>query len=230
MNQLQRVFEYEGQQVRTTLIDGNPWFMADTVDALRSIDYEVGKYLGYVYALEIGSRVKIGMTSQPYTRLQNLASVIAVYGAEDVGRVLLSQAHTNYQSNERALHAAFGEVRVGRELFNMSLDNLIDSMPALRFVDESSELAEKAERSGKRLRQSLDKVLLAPMRGKCLFILRIDNELWTYHGRPEEAFTVLADMAENDGFSFLDGDVYVSAISGMRAVCLEDLSAKEATA
>lgn len=31
MGQLQRVFEYEGQQMRTTLIDGRPWFAAKDV-------------------------------------------------------------------------------------------------------------------------------------------------------------------------------------------------------
>ncbi|NMB26376.1 MAG: phage antirepressor Ant [Firmicutes bacterium] len=36
MNQLQRVFEYEGQQVRTTVIDGQLWFVAkDVCDILE---------------------------------------------------------------------------------------------------------------------------------------------------------------------------------------------------
>ena len=37
MGQLQRVFDYEGQQVRTTLIDGRPWFVAKDVCAILDI-------------------------------------------------------------------------------------------------------------------------------------------------------------------------------------------------
>lgn len=40
MNQLQRVFEYEGQQVRTVVIDGQPWFVAkDVCDVFGDTHY-----------------------------------------------------------------------------------------------------------------------------------------------------------------------------------------------
>lgn len=220
-----------GCSLRAVAIDGQLWFLAKDVGALKALDCGRKGYLGYVYALEIGDGVKIGMTTQPQTRLQSIASIIAVYGGREPGRVLLSQPHTNYQLNESALHSAFDDVRAGREMFDLSLDELISTMPALQFLDESREMAEEAERVGKRIRKALDRVLLGPIKEKSLFILRIDHELWTYHGRPGEAFALLADMAEKDGFSFLDGDVYVSNMSGMRAVCLEDLvSDGEATA
>lgn len=36
MGQLQRVFDYDGQQVRTAVIDGQPWFVAkDVCDILE---------------------------------------------------------------------------------------------------------------------------------------------------------------------------------------------------
>ena len=36
VNQLQRVFDYDGQQVRTAVIDGQPWFVAkDVCDILE---------------------------------------------------------------------------------------------------------------------------------------------------------------------------------------------------
>ena len=40
MNQLQRVFDYEGQQIRTVVVDGNPWFVAkDVCDVFGDTHY-----------------------------------------------------------------------------------------------------------------------------------------------------------------------------------------------
>jgi len=40
VNQLQRVFDYEGQQIRTVVVDGNPWFVAkDVCDVFGDTHY-----------------------------------------------------------------------------------------------------------------------------------------------------------------------------------------------
>jgi prophage antirepressor-like protein len=45
VGQLQRVFDYEGQQVRTTLIDGQPWFAARDVCDILGIAWQGSKTL-----------------------------------------------------------------------------------------------------------------------------------------------------------------------------------------
>lgn len=226
-NALQRVFEYEGRQVRTVVVDGEPWFVTDSVRSIKHLNLNRHRFVGYVYALEVGGRVKIGMTRSPLARLPKLASSIASLEGGTVGRVLLSQPHTNYAENERAVHEAFADRRLFGEFFNMTLDELIAAMPRLVFKDDSDRLAQEHERKSSRLQMLTKDVFLRPAPDVPVFVLRIGYEIWVHHAFSDDAVSKLAEMDVSEGFSLADADLYLASTKGVRAINLADIASKE---
>ena len=147
MNSLPQVFRYEGQRVRT-LIDesGEPWFVANQIEQLRLLPIKPSEYCGYIYAIEYGQNIKIGQTADAYKRMKALIAQARNYGDICVGRMAISQPHTNYAANERVLHAHWKALRIRGELFRVDLDRFISDSPSMGFLDETARLQAKTER------------------------------------------------------------------------------------
>lgn len=117
------------------------------LEALRVLDaQDKDTYKGYVYVCEYGNFVKIGSTSQPYTRFLALIRQGENYGDVTLGRFGVTKAHTNYRENEKELHDLFAIRRQdGTELFNVTFDNVIAEMGNLELKDETMLLTQKSD-------------------------------------------------------------------------------------
>ena len=122
---------------------------------LKQLENEMkDSYLGVVYILEYGENVKIGCTNQPFTRYRTLKHNAEDYGNVKIGKILLSEAHTNYRRNESILHKIFQGYRIlNTELFNVSFDDAMEKLNdvGLEFFNDSKEISLHAERSAKAL-------------------------------------------------------------------------------
>lgn len=139
-----KVFNYESSDVRVVNMNGEPWFVAKDVESLP--DKAPNEWMGFVYALEYGSGIKIGCTTQPLRRIKQLERTARNYSDLTVGRVAFSQPHTNYQENETALHRHFNSYRRGKsERYNLNLEMFLGQGPSLEYLDESKEKEIKSE-------------------------------------------------------------------------------------
>lgn len=105
------------------------------------------KYMGYIYALEWDDMVKIGYTTNPYKRYNELKSYAENYSKSHIGKFALSREHTNYKNNEYKLHQHFKKHRKkGTELFDVTIHQVITEIPkCLLFLNESKEIKEKTK-------------------------------------------------------------------------------------
>lgn len=89
--------------------------------------YAPEKYgLGYVYIAELGNRVKIGCSQNPFARLKYIDREARCFGGLSFKRVAVTPAHSNYQQNETAIHRHFKKFRVeGSEFFNLAFDTVV---------------------------------------------------------------------------------------------------------
>ena len=89
---------------------------------------------GFVYALEFGEKIKIGRSKNLAKRIKTLQLNASNCSAISPGRVAFSMSHSNYTKNEAVLHSFFKDKRRGKsELFNLCLDDFIQSVPVLAF-------------------------------------------------------------------------------------------------
>lgn len=105
-------------------------------------------YLGVFYAIEYGDRIKIGQSKKPYTRIMALKRNAEKYGGIILGRVCLSQAHTNHKENEAKLHNFFSKQRKQEtELFDINLDDFIRALSEIdiEYRDETAQIKSRAQ-------------------------------------------------------------------------------------
>lgn len=116
------------------------------VDKLKVLT-RTNKYMGYIYALEWDDMVKIGYTTNPYKRYNELKSYAENYSKSHIGKFALSREHTNYKNNEYKLHQHFKKHRKkGTELFDVTIHQVITEIPkCLLFLNESKEIKEKTK-------------------------------------------------------------------------------------
>lgn len=121
----------------------------DDLKRLKDIeDSVVNPYVGYFYLLEYGDDLKIGSTKYPYRRMVTLKSQTENYSDKSVHKVYFSQAHTNYEENEKYLHQVFSAVRIDRsERFRMSLSACLNQLASLpiKYKDDSDKLVQRSE-------------------------------------------------------------------------------------
>jgi len=115
---------------------GNLWFF-DEIDNIPKDGFS--PYRGYVYAIEYGSMLKIGQSRNLRQRLRTLKSHAKNYSGAPSGKFVFSLPHTNHLENEKILHEYFKSKRTNGELFNISIQDFIDSQPILDFKDKSEE-------------------------------------------------------------------------------------------
>lgn len=100
----------------------HPWIIVKDIDGIPSLTPRNTD--GYVYCLEFGSHVKIGMTKDIRTRMQTLKSSARNYGGFSVGRIAYTLPHERYQQNEKTLHKLYKSIRVRGELFAIPFDHI----------------------------------------------------------------------------------------------------------
>ena len=112
--------------------------------------YKFQDYLGYIYVLEYGNYVKIGCTTKPYERLIALKNQAEKYGNVQLGRIAISQEHTNYKDNERKLHKQYQEYRVNNtELFDVSIEIVVSDIPnCIELLDETEIIEQNIKTTG----------------------------------------------------------------------------------
>lgn len=145
-DQLLRVFDYHnGRQVRTVIKDGEPWFVGQDPTSIKECLPTGSEFCGYLYAIEYGQYLKIGRTRTPYQRIKSIASQAKNYAEVMVGRFAVSKPHTNFVENERLLHEHFRYARRNGELFEVTLDDFLNNLPPMRFLDETEKLRKRNE-------------------------------------------------------------------------------------
>lgn len=105
-------------------------------------------YIGFVYAIEYGNKLKIGYSAKPYTRLMALKRNAEKYGNVTLGRVCISTPHTNYKEIENFLHRRFIDFRIeGTELFDITFDYFTKVFRSERidFKDETESIKRKEQ-------------------------------------------------------------------------------------
>lgn len=104
-------------------------------------------YIGFYYFLEWGDLVKIGCSKKPYKRLMALKRMAENYGGLCIGRIGISQGHTNFAENEKILHKHFADYRHNdTELFSISFVDAVNSIPRdIVLKDETKEKEMKAD-------------------------------------------------------------------------------------
>lgn len=150
-----QLFSYQGQQVRTVIIDGEPWFVVKDVEALKALPVSPSPYCGYIYAVEYGTSIKIGRTQKPHRRLKAIVAQASNYAGPQTGAMIVSPPHTNFLENERLLHEHFRAEREKGELFRLTLEQFLQDMPKLQFLDETDRLSVKTEGSVRFLKSML---------------------------------------------------------------------------
>ncbi|WP_029423510.1 GIY-YIG nuclease family protein [Alicyclobacillus macrosporangiidus] len=139
-------FEYKEKSVRVVMVDGEPWFVAESNAQLNQPPFnKMRDYLGFVYVVEYGSFIKIGKTQNPHQRMKSIKSVGRNYGDTTIGRILVSRPHTNFNENERSIHEALSHHRVRGELFAMTLDEFMAGKFGLTFRDDVEMLRKRTE-------------------------------------------------------------------------------------
>ena len=109
------------------------WFLTDASN-LSELPLSEAKNQGFVYALEFGEKIKIGRTKNLAKRMKTLQLNANNCSVISPGKVAFSPSHSNYTKNEAILHSFFKDKRRGKsELFDLCLDEFIQSVPILTF-------------------------------------------------------------------------------------------------
>lgn len=104
--------------------------LADLKATCRKQDFPVFDRLGYVYVVEYGRRIKIGYSSDVWTRLHTLESQARNYGDKRFGRIAICSPIEHYRTLEHHLHLKFFNRRVSQynELFRCSFEKAADAL------------------------------------------------------------------------------------------------------
>lgn len=100
-------------------------------------------YYGLVYVMQWGNCVKVGCSSNIYSRLMSLNQT-ARYGGKEVTRIAITPFHYNYYENEKTAHKLLDRYRIkGTELFNVSFDFAVEIVNSLTLSDGKCEISRK---------------------------------------------------------------------------------------
>ncbi len=100
---------------------------------LNELDIQGYSKKGYIYILEYGNMLKIGVTSKPYSRLKGLSNLAEKYSNVSIGLMAISPIHYNYYENEKRLHNFFSSKRFKNgELFCLTIEEFFDSIEEVK--------------------------------------------------------------------------------------------------
>lgn len=82
---------------------------------------------GYLYIIEYGANVKIGVAANPLDRIRQLKNMANNYSLVELGRIAVSYPHKKYRENEARLHSAFQNERIRTgELFSARFQSVLE--------------------------------------------------------------------------------------------------------
>lgn len=126
-------------------------FPANELDELVNLYPDSYQENGYVYILDLGEKVKIGMSRSLPRRIPDLKRTLEKYGNNTIRHIAISPLHSNYSSNEKKLHEQFTLLRKeNTELFEQTFDYILDNLPAINFdppIPEQTILSDNAQNS-----------------------------------------------------------------------------------
>ena len=130
------------------------------IPAIREYEKSKKKYDGYVYAVEVGEKVKIGSTTAPAQRIRSLSTMFSNYAMEKIGRIAISRPHMNFRQNEIILHSVFESNRIkSGEMFSIKFEDAVSEMKNLLF-DVSDKQRELREAQANETVEMLKRVVL----------------------------------------------------------------------
>lgn len=90
-------------------------------------------YMGFIYAIEYGNKLKIGSSKQPYTRITSLKRQAEKYDNLELGRFTISREHTNYVDNEKIIDNYFKDRRKeATELFDLTIEEFVQNFDNIK--------------------------------------------------------------------------------------------------
>lgn len=102
---------------------------------------------GYLYIIELGKTVKIGITSNPLQRISDLKNLANNYMLVEMERIAFSYPHKNYRKNEDLLHSVFSKERIGTgELFSVRFERVLTEAESLDIDITGIERAARRQR------------------------------------------------------------------------------------
>ena len=118
---------------KTAIRNVNMFYSLDDMKALcRKYDFPVdrSKQRGYVYVVEYGKKIKIGLSTDIWTRLHTLESQARCYGEKQFGRIAFCNQIEHFRSLEKHLHLCFYNKRTTQyaELFRCRFEKAVEAL------------------------------------------------------------------------------------------------------
>ena len=116
-------------------------------------------YLGYIYVIEYGKYIKIGCSKKIFNRIKTLKRNAEKYGEVEIGRIAISNSHTNYFENEKKIHKLFEKYRKdGTELFDLNFKKALQIIrnQNIKCLDESEEMEKNVKENLNFIRNFLE--------------------------------------------------------------------------
>lgn len=117
-----------------------------TKEEKNAVPYRTNLNTGYIYMVQMGKYLKIGMTHTPRNRFQQYSSQLSLVGF-NVEHYVLSVEFCLYKQAEKEMFRRLSDYRLfrNRELFDISME---DAMPVFEDVVKSFIAFEKIDRIG----------------------------------------------------------------------------------
>lgn len=116
-----------------------------TVDEFKQLpNTPVQDFMGYVYILDWGDKIKIGYTNCPKSRIAQHIRNAQTYGADVLSRIAISPPCTNYTKVEAAMHTAFNDMSLGHEYFSVPFELAVKQLSTKEYIDDSAQLDQRA--------------------------------------------------------------------------------------
>jgi len=136
---------------KTVFINHATWFVACEInkDILR---VDKHSHLGFVYAIEYGTGIKIGSTKCLASRIKSIMSNAKNYSDIATGLYCFTEPHIEFRATERLLHKAFADKRIGAsERFDVTLDDFLQRQPPFAMTQDETQAKIKEKEDADRL-------------------------------------------------------------------------------
>lgn len=140
MNQLQRIFDYHGQQVRTVVIDGEPWFVAKDVCEIL----ELSNPTVAVQKLDEDERAKFNLGRQGETNVVNeygLYNLVLSSRKPEAKQFKRWITHEVIPSIRKTGQYSLEQPKTPAELMLMAAQQLVEHEKKIKELEERTEAA-----------------------------------------------------------------------------------------
>ena len=113
------------------------------LEELKELKYSSlnNKRLGYLYILKYNAKdnvntIKIGVTINPFSRINELSKTANNYGFSSVEKIAITNPHLNYYKSEKRMHEYYAEKRKPNcEIFNIPFEDACNIVTELLFKE-----------------------------------------------------------------------------------------------